>query len=107
MSGPAYAVARIVAPTIAQHLQLHRAALPPLDAQQPPLELLPDGHALESIVDAAFWASVRREEDYVPKISLAFLRPLEKIRSLIFEHAGAIAVAGPVRSRGFSRTSDD
>ena len=36
-------------------------------------------------MDAAFWASVRREEGYVPKISLAFLRPLEDVRPLIFE----------------------
>ncbi len=85
MSGPAYAVARIVAPTIAQHLQLHRASLPPLDPPQPPLELLPDGHTIESMVDAAFWASVRREEGYIPKISLAFLRPTEEIRPLVFE----------------------
>ena len=41
--------------------------------------------AIEALVDAAFWASVRREEGYVPKISLAFLRPLEEIRPLIFE----------------------
>ena len=85
MSGPAYAVARSVAPTIAQHLQLHRASLPSLDPLQPPLELLPDGHTIESMVDAAFWASVRREEGYIPRLSLAFLRPMEEIRPLIFE----------------------
>ena len=87
MSGPAYGVARIVAPAIAKHLQLHRDSLPPLDPLHPPLELLPDGDTIESMVDVAFWASVRREEDYVPKISLAFLRPMERIRPLIFEQA--------------------
>lgn len=85
MSGPAYAVARVVAPAIAKHLQLHRASLPPLGLEQPPLELLPNSHTIESIVDAAFWASVRREEGYIPKISLAFLRPMEQISPLIFE----------------------
>jgi len=85
VSGPAYAVARLVAPTIAQHLQLHRASLPALDAVQPPLELLPDGHAIESMIDTAFWASVRREEGYIPKLSLAFLRPAEEIRPLLFD----------------------
>ena len=85
MSGPAYAVARIVAPAIAQHLQLHRASLPALDPLQPPLELLPDDHTIESMVDAAFWASVRREESYIPKVSLAFLRPMEDIHPLVFE----------------------
>lgn len=46
---------------------------------------MPDGHTIESIVDAAFWASVGREEGYIPKISLAFLRPTKEIRPLIFE----------------------
>src|SRR5918996_2727340 len=82
---PAYAVARTVAPTVAEHLQLHRAALPPHDPLLPPRELLPDAESIEALVDAAFWASVRREEGYIPKISLAFLRPQEEIRPLLFE----------------------
>ena len=82
---PAYAVARTVAATVADHLQLHRAALPPHDPLLPPRELLPDAECIEALVDAAFWASVRREEGYIPKISLAFLRPLEDVRPLVFE----------------------
>ena len=78
-------MARIVAPTVAEHLQLHRAALPAHDPLLPPRELLPDASAIEAMVDAAFWASVRREEGYIPKISLAFLRPLEDVRPLMFE----------------------
>ena len=31
----------------------------------------PDADTIEAIIDAAFWASLRREESYVPKISLA------------------------------------
>lgn len=85
MSGPSYAVARLVAPAVARHLQLHRASLPPFDPTQPPLELLPDAGTIESIVEVAFWASVRREEGYVPKISLAFLRPMNELRPLLFE----------------------
>jgi hypothetical protein len=83
---PAYAVARLVAPTVAQHLQLHRAALPAHDPLLPPRELLPDATAIEAMVDVAFWASVRREEGYIPKISFAFLRPLDEVRPLVFEH---------------------
>jgi hypothetical protein len=85
MSLPAYAVARTVAPTVADHLKLHRAALPPQDAVHPPFELLPDAQHIEALVDVAFWASVRREEGYIPKISLAFLRPTPEICPLIFE----------------------
>jgi hypothetical protein len=84
MTHPAYAVARTVAPTVAEHLQMHRAALPPSDPAQPPRELLPTAEYIEAMVDTAFWASVRREEGYVPKISLAFLRPLPDIWPLTF-----------------------
>jgi hypothetical protein len=85
MGDPAYAVARAVAPVVAEHLRLHRAALPPQDPAQLPLEMLPTAVQVEMLVDAAFWASVRREEGYIPKISLAFLRPLPQISPLIFE----------------------
>jgi hypothetical protein len=81
MPGSAYAVAHQVAPIVAEHLRLHRAALP--DAEAPPLALLPDASAIEALVDAAFWASVRREEGYVPKISLAFLRPTPDVSPLL------------------------
>lgn len=37
--------------------------------------MLPSVEAIEAIVDAAFWASLRREEGYVPRISLALLAP--------------------------------
>lgn len=87
MSPPAYAVARTVAPTVADHLTLHRAALPPQEATQAPFELLPDARHIEALVDVAFWASVRREEGYIPKISLAFLRPTPEICPLVFEQA--------------------
>lgn len=84
MTLPAYAVARNVAPTVAEHLRRHRAALPPQDPAQPPLELLPDARAIEAMVDTAFWASVRREEGYIPKVSLAFLRPIPEVSPLLF-----------------------
>jgi len=85
MPSPAYAVAGAVAPTVAEHLQLHRAALPPQAPNQPPRELLPEASHIETLVDVAFWASVRREEGYIPKISLAFLRPVPEVCPLVFE----------------------
>jgi hypothetical protein len=45
----------------------------------------PDREAIELITNAAFWASLRREEGYAPKISLAFLPPEQAGRSLRFE----------------------
>jgi hypothetical protein len=55
------------------------------DASHLGTALLPDAAAIEAIIDTAFWASLRREEGYVPKISLAFLRPEQTASSLAFE----------------------
>jgi hypothetical protein len=46
---------------------------------------LPAAADIEGIIDAAFWASLRREEGYQPKISLAFLRPEHTVGPLTFE----------------------
>jgi hypothetical protein len=46
---------------------------------------LPDTATIQAIVDAAFWASLRREEGFIPKISLAFLSPEESKTALLFE----------------------
>jgi hypothetical protein len=78
---PAYAVARAVAAPVADHLRLHRQSADP----QPPGTLLPDARAIERLVDTAFWASVRREENYIPKISLAYLPPSNDVHPLRFQ----------------------
>src|SRR5262249_22691355 len=39
---------------------------------------------IETLIEAAFWASLRREEGYTPTISLAFLAPEEAVRPLTF-----------------------
>ena len=41
--------------------------------------------AIDAIIDAAFWTSLRREEVYVPKISLALLPKKRPSRALVFE----------------------
>jgi len=48
-------------------------------APVPPIELI------DAVVDAAFWTSLRREEVYVPKISLAMLPRESTSRALVFE----------------------
>ena len=84
MPQPAYAAARSAAPKVAEHLRRHRANAPDLGTVAV-ADLLPDASVIEALVDAAFWASVRREEGYVPKISLAFLPPLPEVMPLLFE----------------------
>jgi hypothetical protein len=59
---------------------------------------------MERLIDAAFWASLRREESYAPKISLAFLPPQNGGSSLSFEHGlpitpDALAHLAPVAER--------
>lgn len=83
MLDPAYTVARIVAPRVADHLVRHRALVMGANGTSFP-SLLPDAKAIEALIDAAFWASLRREEGYEPKISLAYLPPTDEVRPLTF-----------------------
>lgn len=70
----AYPPAHAVAHTIAEHFRRHGG------------ERAPDPATIERIIDAAFWASLRREEGRVPKISLAFLPPEVAGTPLLVEH---------------------
>lgn len=71
MTGPSYPAARIVAARVQPHFARHLAAARGRQDLAPE----PDAPAIEEIINTAFWASLRREESYVPKISLAFLPP--------------------------------
>jgi hypothetical protein len=77
----AYPVARLVAPTVHAHFEHHieggrRQGLEPVASA-------PDVAAIEKLIGAAFWASLRREEGYVPRISLAWLTPGEVAHPMI------------------------
>jgi sensor domain DACNV-containing protein len=90
MADPAYPAARAVAATMERYFQRYLAAENP---QGVATDLLPDAAAIERLVDAAFWASLRREEGYVPRISLAFLRPEQTASPLMFERPLALGAA--------------
>ena len=90
MAEPAYAVARVVARKVAEHLKLHREAASLERHQLDVIDVLPDAAVIEALVEAAFWASVRREEGYVPKISLAFTPPVREVTPLVFERPVAL-----------------
>jgi hypothetical protein len=83
MAEPAYPAARAVAASIHAHFARHLAAA--REQGQEGLACQPDTQTIEEIIDAAFWASLRREEGYAPKISLAFLPPEQAGQPLIFE----------------------
>ena len=50
-----------------------------------------DAQTIETIIDATFWASLRREEGQSPKISLAFVPPEQAGYPLIFQRALPLA----------------
>lgn len=102
MSGATYQAARVVAETVRDYFARRLAAA----RERRPQVLAPEADAatIEAIIDAAFWASLRREEGYSPKISLAFLPPEEAGQPLHFEKelplsAGALAKVAPAVER--------
>jgi hypothetical protein len=90
LTEPAYPAARAVALAVEEIFARNIAS-----ARQQVRDVAPtpDATAMEAIIDAAFWASLRREEAYRPKISLAFLPPEHAQHPLMFEHELALTPA--------------
>ncbi len=83
MSGQAYPAAQAVAPRLhAYFADRHQESSL---RGQPDLASVPDITTIERLIDATFWASLRREEGYIPRISLAFLSAQQAVTPLIFE----------------------
>lgn len=82
LSEPTYLAARVVAPMVETHFARHRVAATVPDTGQfaPP----PSASLVEAIIDAAFWASLRREEGHPPKISMALLEPHQATQPVVF-----------------------
>ncbi len=95
MIQPTYPAAKLVADAVQGHFARHIAAAraaggaPAADSPSPP--------AIAAIIDAAFWASLRREEGQAPKISLAFLSPDQARHPLLF--ASRLPLAPAVLSK--------
>jgi hypothetical protein len=102
MKGEAYAAARTISPKLHAYFGRHRAKAIRDGGQH--LAPLPDAETIEAIIDAAFWASLRREEGYEPRISLAFLSPEEALQPLLLERPlllgpGALTRVAPAVER--------
>src|SRR5438477_11390903 len=76
--GPSYPAARIVARRLEERIASSPAAFRNSSTPKPSADFI------EEIITKAFWASLRREEGHVPKISIAFLPPDQTVRPLIF-----------------------
>jgi len=99
---PTYSVARLVAGRVLEHFTGH------LDtaraAGRTGLAPTPDAPSVEAMIDAAFWASLRREEGLSLRISLAFVPPGQAGLPLQFRdplplHPAALAKLAPAVER--------
>lgn len=102
MNAPAYPAARVAARRVYDYFARHqRASCEP--GVEDAVSLAP-AEVIEAVIDTAFWASLRREEGHVPRMSLAILAPETAVRPLLFERplpleAGSLAQLSP----GFER----
>jgi sensor domain DACNV-containing protein len=93
MNAPLYAAARSSAARLVDYFARHAATGPSSTAPAG----LPDVATIEALIDAGFWASLQREEGYVPEISLAFLPPERAVRPLM------LAASLPLGPRALAR----
>jgi hypothetical protein len=101
MPGPTYRAARLVAERVQERFAQRKAAH---GGKWREGATQPDTKTIEKIIDVAFWASLRREEAYSPKISLAYLSPEQAGQPLMFERplpltATALARLAPAVER--------
>jgi hypothetical protein len=92
MTDPSYLHARAVAERVHAHIA-HQGELA---RQRGETDLAPEAgiSVIQAVIDAAFWASLRREEGYSPTISLAFLPPSRALWPLTFEPTLALTPEG-------------
>ena len=94
MNAPLYAAARSSAAGLVDYFARHAATGSSSAAAGAGL---PDAATVEALIDAGFWASLQREEGYVPEISLAFLPPERAVRPLM------LAASLPLGPRALAR----
>ena len=78
MTPPGYPAARVAAIRVHAHFAASQQ-------EEGQIAFVPDIETIESIIDVAFWASLRREEIYTPRISLALVSPGQVKLPLAFE----------------------
>lgn len=91
MTYGAYPARRAVAERVRECFTRHlvSASLAPGETAAP----LPDTAAIEALIDVGFWTSLRREEGYVPVVSLALVEPQATPYPLLFANPLPLAPA--------------
>ena len=95
-----YPAARLAAPKVQSYFARHLSVSP----AGATVAAVPDEGVIRELIDAAFWASLRREEGYEPKISLAYLPPEQDEQPLVFERPlpllpGTLSKLAPIVER--------
>lgn len=85
MKEAGYPAARVASPIVHAHFARHRetTGIAPPD----PVASIPDAATIEDLIDAAFWTSLRHEEGYLPRISLAYVSQQQAAPALIFDRS--------------------
>lgn len=96
-----YPAARLAAPKVHAYFARHEETA---TASREPLAPVPDTDTIERIVNATFWASLRREESYFPKLSIAYVSPQHSTDAMMFDRplplgAAALGKVAPVVER--------
>jgi hypothetical protein len=89
MNVPNYPAARFAAERVHSVFAIHHKAAKPGSK----VAALPDLAEIESMIDVAFWTSLRREEQKPPRISLAYVSPEDSAPSLQLERPLALVPA--------------
>jgi hypothetical protein len=102
MTLDSYPAARMAAPRVFEHFARHRDDA--IRGGVTVVAALPDVASIERIIDTAFWASLRREEGYVPTISIAYLPSEQDPNPLLFNQPltfspGVLSKIAPVVER--------
>ncbi len=88
MIQPTYAGAQLAAARV--HLYLEAYSVPAqLSTER--TATIPDSATLAALIDAAFWTSLRREEGYIPRVSLAFVAPGQLDDAIAFDTSLSLA----------------
>src|SRR5579883_1269121 len=91
----AYAAAASVAPKVHSYFAGHHETA--LRRGETELAPLPEPEIIEAMIGAAFWASLRREEGFLPRISLAYLPPAQAEHPLLLDRPRAMDPAALTR----------
>ncbi|HKE22152.1 MAG TPA: hypothetical protein VKB88_07155 [Bryobacteraceae bacterium] len=83
MKREVYAAALTIAPKLYAYFSCHRETA--LRRGETHLAPVPEREDIEAVIDAAFWASLRREEGFIPRISLACLPQAQAEHPLLLD----------------------